>query len=58
VKKLEAQKNPELLNVILLTPTSIKPLPDPVVMGGVRVSHRYDDRFDDEDDAPKDKATL
>jgi hypothetical protein len=57
VRKLEAKKNPELLNVILLMPTCIKPLPEPVVMGSVRVIHRYDNRFDDDDD-PKDKATL
>jgi hypothetical protein len=43
VRKLEAQKNPELLNVILLKPWSNKPLPEPVITGAVRVYYRYDD---------------
>lgn len=44
LEKIEKASNPEeLLNVILLTPREDKPLPEPVVMGGVRVIHRYED---------------
>jgi len=43
VEKLEASKNPELLNVIIRKPRSDKPLPEPYVSGSVRVCFRYDD---------------
>jgi hypothetical protein len=49
VQKLEAKKNPELLNVILKVWDRDKPLPEPRISGSVLVSYQYDD-------APKDKA--
>lgn len=43
VERLEAKKNPELLNVIIRKPRSDRPLPKPHINGGVLVSYRYDD---------------
>lgn len=43
VERLEAKKNPELLNVIIRKPFSDRPLPKSHINGGVRVSYRYDD---------------
>lgn len=43
VQKLEAKKNPVLINVIITKPFNDKPLPEPVISGGVRVIFRYDD---------------
>jgi hypothetical protein len=43
VQKLEAKKNPELLNVVIHKPFSDRPLPEPYVSGGVRVCFQYDD---------------
>lgn len=44
--KLEKASQPVVLTVTLLKFTSGKPLPEPVIRGGVRVVQRYADKKD------------